>query len=161
MGKEALPEHLQDKLHWDWPWPFSKIPRAWTSFDWGRPALLAGKADMSEGYPKPINPESTWQISWFPQSPWWVRMLSFYVSYSGKKGSDGKYRNYRGGPRYDNVDDYTNWTWFMIPLAALSIFSPWWLLALIPFPSSRKYTGKDSQDTGTGVKKTTRAPKPK
>lgn len=34
MPKSALPKHLQNRLHEDFPWPFSFIPRAWTAFDW-------------------------------------------------------------------------------------------------------------------------------
>ena len=30
--KSALPDHLKDKLHTDWCFPFSLIPRAWTSY---------------------------------------------------------------------------------------------------------------------------------
>jgi len=47
LGDEkCLPEHLRDRLHDDWPWPISMIPRSWTivcGSDWPEaPELLAG-----------------------------------------------------------------------------------------------------------------------
>ena len=31
IGDEScLPEHLRNRLHDDWPWPISLIPRSWT-----------------------------------------------------------------------------------------------------------------------------------
>lgn len=40
--KSALPPHLRDKNHSDWPWVFRYIPRAWTSFKFPPPILLWG-----------------------------------------------------------------------------------------------------------------------
>ena len=43
FGRDALPEHLKDRPHEDYFWPFSKIPRAWTSVQWDSdPVLLWG-----------------------------------------------------------------------------------------------------------------------
>lgn len=32
MPKSALPEHLKDRLHNDWPWPLSYLPRGISAF---------------------------------------------------------------------------------------------------------------------------------
>lgn len=32
MPKCALPYHMKDKKHKDWPWPFSKIDRSWNAY---------------------------------------------------------------------------------------------------------------------------------
>lgn len=43
MPKSALPQHLQHRKHEDYAWPFSLIPRAWTSYKlYGPPVLLWG-----------------------------------------------------------------------------------------------------------------------
>lgn len=43
MPESALPEHLKKRKHEDYAWPFSLIPRAWTSFKfYGPPVLLWG-----------------------------------------------------------------------------------------------------------------------
>ena len=135
MSNAALPDSLKNKTHWDWPPPFNKIPRAWTSFDWGKPKLVAGSAELIDGAPKPINPEGTWQLSYFPDAPLWAKPFAWFIGKSGKKGSDGKFRNFRIGTRWDNEDNYVNCTF-------------------VPLPSSRKYTGEAAENTGTGPMKT-------
>lgn len=133
MPNSALPPKLKNKKHTDWPWPFSKISRGLTAFKFGRPVLLAGSAEFAgditaeKPAPKPINPAGTWQISYFPDAPWWT--VPIYFSWSGKVKSDGKFRNFRIGPRWDDVDNYVNY----VPLA----------------PSSRRYTGAPDEDTST------------
>jgi len=46
--EECLPESLRGRLHDDWPWPISLIPRSWTVVcgpDWPEaPELLAGNS---------------------------------------------------------------------------------------------------------------------
>ncbi len=142
MPDSALPPNLKGKKHWDWPWPLSYVPRGWTAFKWGRPVLLWGNIgawwqtapafDLKLGLrpaPKPISPRGTWQVSRFPGAPWWA-WPALFISISGSKlDKKGKYRNYRIGARWDDVNDYVNWVPFM--------------------PSSRKYSGDDSQDTST------------
>lgn len=130
MPNSVLPENLQGQRHTDWPWPFSLIKRGATAYDWGKPKLLAGSSEMVDGAPKPINPPGTFQISYYPGAPWWAKPFAWYVSKSGQKGADGQFRNFRIGARWDNADNYTNCTF-------------------IPLPSSRKFTGDDSQDTST------------
>ena len=132
MPNSALPDKLKGTLHWDYVWPLSRIPRSWTSYKWGKPKVFRGFCvDYENGVPKPIGQAESWQISYYPDAPLWAIPFAWYISYSGKVGSDGKFRNYRIGARYDNVDDYTTCTF-------------------IPFPSSRRYTGQAIEDTSTG-----------
>ncbi len=133
MPDSALPPHLQGTFHWDWIWPFSRIPRGWTAFDWGRPFLHKGWGlrgeDFAPGFcwgtdhPRPITSPGTWQLSRFPEGPWYA----WYFAWSGKVRGDGMFRHFRIGARWDNVDDYVQW----------------------PTIAFRRYTGDDSQDTGT------------
>lgn len=121
-------EELAEMYHWDWPWPFNKLKRKVSMFNFGEPRLLYGEAEYHGRAPKPINPAGTWQVSWYPGAPWWAKW-HLYVSYSCKRQADGKFRNFRIGPRWDNVDDYVNF----VPFA----------------PSSRRYSGKAIEDTST------------
>jgi hypothetical protein len=138
MPDSALPPNLRGKKHWDFPPGLRWIPRGWTAFKFGAPVLLFGTADFDpivrrsksgefNAAPKPINPAGTWQISYFPDAPWWS--FPVYFSWSGKTKADGKFRNFRVGPRWDDVDGYVNY----VPLA----------------PSSRRYTGAPDEDTST------------
>ncbi len=159
---------------------FKWVPRGWTAFAWGCPELVMGRLRETdythwairgdrpnfEGFrqlrggvwvPKPITSRGTWQISRFKSAPWWA-WPAVFISWSGSKvGKDGKFRNLRVGPRWDDVDAYTNWSW---PLSALALsviavlahFVTPWLLLLVPLgfiPSSRRYTGGNEQDTST------------
>lgn len=129
MPRSALPAHLKDKLHWDWPWPFNKVPRAWTSFDWGKPRMLLGnQKEVRAGAPAPIGEAGSWQISRFPDAPGILKYLPIYFAATLKSG-----RHFRVGARYDDVDDYTNFPTF----------------------ASRKFTGDPHQDTSTGPAKKT------
>lgn len=147
MPTSALPQGLKvfdeatgtwkSKLHTDWPWPFSKIPRGATAFKWGHPRMIAGnqKDAIDDGRtsyewaPLPIGEAGSWQISYYPDAPWWAKVtgLALYASASGKKGPDGKFRHWRLGTRWDDVDDYST---------ILSV-------------ATRRFTGDDSQDTST------------
>lgn len=97
---EALPEHLANKDHNDYPWPFSYIPRSWTAFSWGEPKRLVGHGDKT---PKPIDPPGHGQISYFPDAPWWA-LKGLYIAYTTKSGI-----HFRLGARWDDVDSYTQW----------------------------------------------------
>ncbi|KKM93685.1 hypothetical protein LCGC14_1205940 [marine sediment metagenome] len=46
MPRHCLPEHLRDKRHNDWLWPFSYIPRAWNAF--------CGQGPLWKGQQQPI-----------------------------------------------------------------------------------------------------------
>lgn len=107
MPDSALPPHMR-KSHGDWPWPFSKVPRGWTAFDWGPPKQVAGdqRRITKEGYPKPIGEPGSFQLSIYPGAPWWAKPLAWYVAYSGFVGEDGNYRHFRLGTRFDDVDNY-------------------------------------------------------
>lgn len=108
--QKNLPEHLADQKHWDWPWPFKYIPRSWNAVCWGAPKKIFGNQTPEDGVLKPIGQPNTFQFSYYPQAPWWAKItgLAFYAAYSGDRKEDGKYRHFRLGGRYDDVDDYTN-----------------------------------------------------
>ena len=179
MPNSALPPHLRGTTHWDWPTLFTVtvrgkkirigmawVPRGWTSFSWQKPLILAGVAKCTHFCgrveagdscpPKPINPEGTWQVSYFPSAPWWA-WRAIYMSWTGRKGKDGKARNIRVGPRWDNVDGYVNWSWPIsvglgMVVAFLTYFFHPAFIVLLPLafgPSSRRFTGGDEQDTST------------
>ena len=129
MPRSALPLHLRDKLHWDYPWPFSKMPRAWTAFDWGVPVQVAGNQkevrvdtmEMKIG-PAPIGERGSWQLSRFPGALWPLRWIPLYFAFTLKSGW-----HFRVGARFDDTDSYVQF-----PTLAL-----------------RRYGGGDAQDTST------------
>ena len=100
MPKSALPPHLRNRPHEDFPWPFSYIPRAWTAFSWGEPKKICGNQRPYGGVMKPIGPRGTWQISRFPDGPW----FALYAAFTTNGGV-----HYRIGARYDDVDNYVEW----------------------------------------------------
>lgn len=150
MPDSALPPHLQGKTHWDWPtfftirWRgkkikigFAWVPRGWTAFSWGTPSLEAGnqariRLDKKSGQPGPgpIGEHGSWQISEFPDAPWWLPMpwlaafycavwapglwkllaaaavpfCPYYMALTTRGG-----RHFRIGPRWDDVDGYVEW----------------------------------------------------
>lgn len=125
MPDSALPENLRGKKHWDWPWPFSKISRGATAFNWGMPKLVRGsqKGVVVDGaepapHPKPIGEPGSWQLSRFPLGPWYA----WYFAFTLKNG-----RHFRVGARWDDVDGYVQF----------------------PTLAWRRYTGGDGQDTST------------
>lgn len=96
MPKNCLAGHQGSPLHDDWWWPFSYVPRAWTSFCrrylWGLldfslpPRYLVG--NLEEGvpghfdmyhhgpaisFPYDIPPDGHWFISWPPYWAWTQR----------------------------------------------------------------------------------------
>lgn len=91
--------------------------------------LLGDQKEQRAGAPAPIGEAGSFQVSYYPKAPLWAKLtgLAFYAACSGAKGKDGKFRHYRVGTRYDDVDDY----------------------ATILSVASRKYTGGDEQDTST------------
>lgn len=103
MPKDALPEHLRDRPHEDWPFPFSLIPRAWTAYKWGPPKKLFGNQQTidDQGAPKPIGPPGTWQVSYYPEAPKEWALFNWYVALTTKKGI-----HYRLGTRWDDIDKY-------------------------------------------------------
>lgn len=106
MPRSALPPHLQDKLHTDYTWPFSLIPRSWTSYklkqppkmlighkvlDYTRLDYSCGQGDIKDA-PSPCQKHSwSWYISW---------PLYFTITF----GKSGWYL--RIGCRWDSVDHY-------------------------------------------------------
>lgn len=101
MPDSALPDNLKGKNHWDWPWPFKLIPRGWTAFKWGIPEKVFGNQPLEsvggKDCIKPIGPAGTWQISCYPDGPFWA----WYLAFTLKSG-----RHFRIGARWDDVDSY-------------------------------------------------------
>lgn len=114
MPNSALPPNLQildaegrvvgSKPHNDYPWGLRWVPRGWTAFKWGKPRICLGrliKDDIEEamkvGGPKPITSPGTWQLSRFPDGPWYA----WYFAFTTKGGW-----HFRVGARWDDVDDY-------------------------------------------------------
>ncbi len=122
---------ILDEKHADYPWPFSLIPRSWTAFKWGPPVLVKGANILPRDLvyvsyamrisPKPITSPGSWQLSHFPDGPW----FAWYFAISGFRKPDGFFRHFRIGARWDSVDNY------------------------VQFPSlaTRRYTGDDTQRT--------------
>lgn len=111
MSAECLPDHLKDKRHDDWPWPFSLVPRAWTSYCGKPPKKVAGNQALSTvvidwvsyDYPKPIPPFGQWHRA---EADMW---FSFYFALTSKLGW-----TFRFGSRYDDVDHYYTFPSFKI-----------------------------------------------
>lgn len=93
--------------HWDYPKWLRWVPRGWTSFKW-KPKQIAGsqRKVTADGLPKPIGESGSWQLSVYPEAPWWAKPFAWYVAYSGEAGDDGMYRHFRFGSRWDDIDDY-------------------------------------------------------
>ncbi len=103
MPKSALPEHLRDRPHEDYPWGLRWIPRAWTAFKWGAPWMVAGTQRCGfNNVVKPIGPPGTWQISKFYDSPF--KSIPIYFAFTTKRGI-----HFRIGARWDDVDSYVEW----------------------------------------------------
>jgi hypothetical protein len=101
MPKDCLPPHLRDTRHWDWWGPFKYIPRGWTAWCWGKPTFLWGNQTREkDGYPLPIGEPGSYQVSFFPQAPFWA-FWGLYVAFTLKGG-----RHWRFGTRWDDVDLY-------------------------------------------------------
>ncbi len=112
-GNEALPINLKGKNHTDYIWPFSYIPRAWTSFavPW-RPIKLLGNQKkrmistntFSYYGIDPIPPKPRKGINWSIQGiklAEWLPNLSLYFTMTTHSGW-----HFSIGIRYDSVDDY-------------------------------------------------------
>lgn len=100
---QYLPRHLQGRRHWDYPWPFHALPRAWTTYDWGEPEMLIGNQERKEnGRPKPIGESGSFQLSRYPQLPLPLSWLPLYMAFTTRGGT-----HFRMGARWDDVDAYT------------------------------------------------------
>lgn len=96
MPKECLPEHLKNKRHDDWLWPFKYIPRAWNAHCGEGPLW-----DIGGGYqPKPV-PEPGYRS----RHTWDRNGAS--RPYSARTFKNGFH--IRRGYRWDDVDHYYNW----------------------------------------------------
>ena len=98
MPRHCLPEHLRDKRHNDWLWPFSYIPRAWNAFC-GQGPLWKGQ---QQPIPSPGRSTHHWRDedgSWRPYYACTWRLQNFW---------NGRYLHFRIGFRWDDVDFYYN-----------------------------------------------------
>lgn len=131
MSGSVLPPHLRGAKHWDWAWPLSRIPRAWTSFDLGKPTqILGNQTAQRTGSPAPIGEPGSWQFSIFKKAPILCKLFGWYFAISFKARGD-RYWHIRVGARYDDVDNYTTF----------------------PTIARRQYSITGSQDTSTGPDK--------
>jgi hypothetical protein len=108
MSNSALPANLQGKTHSDFPFGLRWIPRSWTAFKWGMPTLVFGHSsfdvvtlDAFSGevfyHPMPIGFPGDWQISRFPEGPF----FAWYFAFTTRSGG-----HFRIGARWDDVDNY-------------------------------------------------------
>lgn len=104
----CLPEHLKTRKHNDWIWPFSMIPRTWSTVCWGVPKQIAGNqekqvANRKEGIlgPAPIGELGSWQVSRYPKAPLLLKYIPLYVAITLPNG-----RHFRFGARWDDIDGY-------------------------------------------------------
>jgi hypothetical protein len=97
-----LPGHLALRDHDDYLPLFRWIPRGWTTFDWGRPALLAGnQVNALHRSPKPIGERGSYQISTYPDLPAPLCWVPLYFAFTLPNGV-----HFRLGARWDDVDAY-------------------------------------------------------
>lgn len=108
MPAAALPPHLRDRPHEDYPPGLRWVPRAWTAYQWGTPILWKGNLKNGSDFasfilriPKPITAPGTWQLSRFPEAPWYAR---WYFAVTFRNGW-----HFRAGTRWDDVDHYDEW----------------------------------------------------
>ena len=106
MPKSALPDHLKDKLHNDWIWPFSYIPRSWTAYKLFPPITIL-KYNCTETYEwngktclHPIQRKLNGKLFSFHIN------IPLFISISFRWGSRGAY--FICGFRDDAVDKYFN-----------------------------------------------------
>ena len=102
--KKLLPQYIYEKLHYDWPWPFSKIPRRWTSWvlrmppkkvwgnaepEWillqnGYPLAVDAELRMASGVAliksmHPVHPAGQWSIQSVKLFWWLPRVPCFFT----------------------------------------------------------------------------------
>lgn len=106
MPRSALPSHLQDKKHNDWPFLFSWVSRNWTSFKLTQPPhLICGSKVFdytSRKFCKTSNrtvhgPDPTQKCAWA-----WA--LTWPLHFTFTFGKTGYY--FRIGCRWDTIDEY-------------------------------------------------------
>lgn len=101
-SRRALPGHLRDREHWDYPAALRWVPRSWTSFQWGRPRMILGnQGDRRYNSPKPIGRPGTFQISRYPALPAPFRWMPLYFAATTPGGW-----HLRLGARWDDEDHY-------------------------------------------------------
>jgi hypothetical protein len=110
------PEILKQR-HTDWPWPFKWVPRSWTAVRWGPPKMIWGDqirkrkpVGQDRWAPAPIGEPSSFQVSRYPGAPGPLKYLPLYLAISLPKDTNGWYRHFRLGCRWDDVDGYCTWS---------------------------------------------------
>ncbi len=115
MPRRCLPEHLRDRRHDDWLWPFSYIPRAWNAFCgkgpvWHAiaPCSLRALARLSnvKGLFKPI-PKPGIAV-WYLRDEDGSFRPYYAVTWRLRNFWNGRYLHFRIGFRWDDVDLYFN-----------------------------------------------------
>ena len=111
-GRHCLPEHLRNKRHNDWLWPFSYISRGWNAFCgegpgvWGNAIRnMETEADdilVFRPIPKPGNSVWIWRDKDESLRPYYARTWRL------KNFWNGRYLHFRVGFRWDDVDLYYN-----------------------------------------------------
>lgn len=88
--------------HNDWPWPFSYIPREWTTFPGVPPTLLLGNADP-DGH-LDITPPGTWALTnplylTFQTKNFWYFGFGVRYDYNSKDYHFPRFtiKHYKGG----------------------------------------------------------------
>lgn len=103
-SRKHLPPHLAHRDHWDYPGPLQWVPRGWTTYGWGKPAMVLGNQDHErDGAPMPIGEQGSFQISVYPDLPAPFCWLPVYFAFTLPNGV-----HFRLGARWDDVDSYVN-----------------------------------------------------
>lgn len=99
-----LPSPLARREHDDYLIPgLSLMPRAWTTFDWGKPRMILGNQKQNlAGDPKPIGERGSFQLSVYPDLPPPFCWIPAYFAFTLSNGL-----HFRLGARWDDVDSYT------------------------------------------------------
>jgi len=120
VPKNCLAGHQGSPLHNDWWWPFSYVPRAWTSFcrgrfarpprylfgnlrrddpaDWGKYSNSSFLERIPRLYPKPVPQLGKWYFAWPFYFAWtfdlfcrWRVLLRFGCRYTEVTNKAGKF----------------------------------------------------------------------
>jgi len=106
MPNSALPDHLKGKLHNDWFFPFSYIPRAWTSYKLFQPPKLIFGYKVFDWTSRKykLNSNETTRGADPCQKSKWAFAFTIPFHFTISFGKSGWYM--RIGCRWDTVDEY-------------------------------------------------------
>ena len=100
-GRHCLPEHLRERRHEDWLWPFSYIFRGWNAFCGEGPAFEDLRSEWKP-IPSPGHYTRHWRDKDGSLRPYYARTFCL------RNFWNGRYLHFRIGFRWDNVDFYYN-----------------------------------------------------